>query len=105
MEIWDVYARRTPSDEPARVGSVKAPDAEMAILLAREAFFRHAEAPEGFVGRDGTLHPIPLPTEPAIDKSYRRADGYVGVGAKHARAREDLAKRGLVIDAPRPPRT
>ena len=39
----------------------------------------------------------------ATDRSYRRQEGYVGVGAKLKRIRDQLAARGAAIDLPRPP--
>jgi hypothetical protein len=47
--------------------------------------------------------PDPTALGGVIDRSYRRQDGYVGVGAKLKRVREDLARRGLVIAGRRPP--
>lgn len=98
MKVWEVWARRRTGDEPARVGSVNAPDADLAALLARECFFRHKEATEGWVlDDDGARHDLPGPETlgGVTDKSYRRADGYVGVGAKAARVRRELMARGL----------
>ena len=44
MEVWDVFGKRNAGDEWSLVGGVKAPDdPHMALLLAREAFFRHKE--------------------------------------------------------------
>jgi hypothetical protein len=37
-----------------------------------------------------------------LDHSYRRQDGYVGVGAKHRRVSDELRARGVVIDRERP---
>ena len=104
MEVWEVFSRRTNDDPLVHVGTVKAPDLELALVLARETFFRHGEGVDCWVGRRGDMHRVAHPETlgGVSDKSYRRPDGYVGVGAKHKRVREALATRGLVVDAVRP---
>ncbi|MGH2726048.1 MAG: hypothetical protein ACRDKS_03635, partial [Actinomycetota bacterium] len=104
MEVWEVFSRRTSDDPLIHVGAVKAPDLEMALVLAREAFFRHGEGVDCWVGRRGDLHRVAEPETlgGVSDKSYRRADGYVGVGAKLKRVRDALAARGLTVSGERP---
>jgi phenylacetate-CoA oxygenase PaaH subunit len=104
MDVWEVFSRRTNDDPLVHVGTVKAPDLEMALVLARETFFRHGEGVDCWVGRRGDLHPVANPETlgGVTDKSYRRPDGYVGVGAKHKRIRDELAGRGLIVEATRP---
>lgn len=104
MEIFEVFARRTPDDPLVPAGSIKAPDLAMALLLARETHFRHGEGAECWVKQGPDLHAVSHPeTMGGVgDRSYRRQDGYVGTGAKHKRVSEDLRARGLVIEHPRP---
>ena len=108
MDVWDVFGKRSPSDDFSLVGAVKAPDAEMALLLARESYFRHKEGVSYGVRRrgDGAMH-VGLEKGDVLggvtDRSYRRQEGYVGVGAKLKRVRVEITRRGLVIDRPRPP--
>lgn len=99
-----MFARRTHDDPLVSAGSIKAPDLEMALLLARETHFRHGEGAECWVAWRGDMHAVSHPeTMGGVgDRSYRRQDGYVGTGARHKRVSEDLRARGLVIDAPRP---
>jgi 1,2-phenylacetyl-CoA epoxidase PaaB subunit len=108
VEFWDVLSRRREGDDWQVVGSVNAPDLDMAMLLVRETHFRHREADTFAVRRRGdeTIHPCPDPTGIGgiTDRSYRRQDGYVGVGAKLRRVQAIMAERGLVIDRPRPGR-
>ncbi|MGH2724101.1 MAG: hypothetical protein ACRDI0_07515 [Actinomycetota bacterium] len=108
MEVWDVLSRRRDGDPWQVVGSANAPDLDMAMLLVRETHFRHKEADTYAVRRRGDeqVHACPDPTGigGVIDRSYRRQDGYVGVGAKLKRVQADMAARGLVIDRPRPGR-
>lgn len=106
MEVFEVFQRRTADDPLTHVGSIKAPDLEMALILARETHFRHGEGVECWVKRRGEdqLHPAhePEAMDGVVDRSYRRQDGYVGVGAKHKRVAAQLRERGLFIDGMRP---
>ena len=104
MERWEVFGRRRIDDPWTAVGAVHAPDRDMALLLAKEAFFRHGEGVDFAVVRLADIHRCPDPSllEPATDKSYRLQTGYTGLGAKRRRAREQARAAGLVIDRPRP---
>ncbi len=109
MEVWDVLGKRTEADEWTVVGGVKAPnDPHMAILLARESFFRHKEGVAFAVRRRGTDE-VFVDDEPAevlgglTDRSYRRQEAYAGVGGRLRRVSKVLADRGVRIDRPRPP--
>jgi hypothetical protein len=108
MYVWDVLGKRTEDDELVVVGGVKAPDAEMALLLAKETHFRHKEGVEYAVRRRGDekIHPGPYRGDVlggVTDRSYRRQQAYAGVGGKLKRVAERLAGQGLRIDRPRPP--
>lgn len=100
MPVWEVFAQRRLADDPALVGTLLAPDLSMAMLLAREAFFRRGEGQNYAVRERGTETLTFCEDTEVIggvtDKSYRRADGYVGVGAKFARVAAELRERGLV---------
>jgi phenylacetate-CoA oxygenase PaaH subunit len=104
MEIFEVFQRRTHDDPLVLAGSIKAPDLEMALILARETHFRHGEGAECWVVRRGDLHPVQHPETMGgvTDRSYRRQDGYVGVGAKLKRVREEMHARGLTVEGERP---
>jgi 1,2-phenylacetyl-CoA epoxidase PaaB subunit len=104
VQVFEVYGRRGVGDELALAGSVRAPDLAMALLLARETHFRHGEGAECFVAHGGELHPVSHPETMGgvTDHSYRRQEGYVGVGAKHRRVSEELRARGVVVDKERP---
>ncbi len=108
MPVWDVFGKRTDRDEFALVGSIKAPDLGMALVLAKETHFRHKEGVAYGVQLrgDSELHVGPYPSDVlggVTDRSYRRQEAYAGVGAKHKSVSKLLAERGLVIDRPRPP--
>ena len=107
IAIWDVLQRRKPEDDWEVAGGIKAPDLELAMLLARETHFRHKEASEYAVRLRGTdeVHPCPDPTGigGVIDRAYRRSEGYAGVGAKLKKVHASMKERGMVVDRPRPP--
>jgi len=108
VPVWEVFGKRKPGDEFELVGGIKAPDVEMALVLARETHFRHKEGVAYAVRRrgDDELHVGPYGGDVlggVTDHSYRRQEAYTGVGAKHKRVGKLLAERGLVIDRPRPP--
>lgn len=104
MEVWEVFSRRTADDPLTHVGSIKAPDLEMALVLARETHFRHGEGVDCWVARRGDLYRVQGPETlgGVMDKSYRRADGYKGIGAKHKQMRESIAEQGVRIEGSRP---
>ena len=105
MEVFDVLSRR-PDEDWTLVGSIKAPDRDFAMHLARESHFRHGEGETFALRRRGEEEivecPDPTGIGGVIDRSYRRQDGYVGVGAKLKRVQKLMASRGLVVDRPRP---
>ena len=108
MPVWDVLGKRTEDDGFVVVGGVKAPDVDIALLLARETHFRHKEGVGYAVRRRGDEELHVGTYEPSMlggvtDRSYRRQEAYAGVGGKHRRVSKMLAERGLVIDRPRPP--
>jgi 1,2-phenylacetyl-CoA epoxidase PaaB subunit len=108
VPVWDVLGKRTPDDEFALVGGIKAPDVGMALMLARETHFRHKEGVAYAVRRRGEedLHVGPYDAQllgGVTDHSYRRQEAYTGVGAKHKRVGRLMAERGMVIERPRPP--
>ena len=108
MPIWDVFGKRKADDEFEWAGSIKAPDPEMALILAKETHFRHKEGVEYAVRLrgDARMHVGSYRDDVlggVTDRSYRRQEAYAGVGARHKRATRRFAEMGLVIDRPRPP--
>jgi 1,2-phenylacetyl-CoA epoxidase PaaB subunit len=110
VPIWDVFGKRKPDDEFEWAGSIKAPDPEMALILARETHFRHKEGVAYAVRRrgNGDLHVGPYQGDVlggVTDRSYRRQEAYAGVGARHKRITKRFADAGRTVDRPRPPAT
>src|SRR5437867_9420661 len=100
MPVWDVFGKRTAGDDWTLVGGIMAPDVEMALILARETHFRHKEGVAYGVRRrgGGELHVGPYEADVlggVTDRSYRRQDAYVGVGARHKRVGKKIAAEGL----------
>lgn len=107
MTVWDVLQRRRADADWQVVGAVKAPDADFAMLLARESLFRRKEGETYAIRRRGTETLIECEDTTGIggviDREFRRMDSFAGVGGKHRRVHEQMQERGLVIDRPRPP--
>ncbi|CAN5153406.1 hypothetical protein BH20ACT8_BH20ACT8_19970 [soil metagenome] len=100
---WEVLGRRTHDDAWTAVGAVHAPDRDLALLLAKESFFRHGEGVDLAVVRLADIHRFAEPEllEPSTDKSYRLQRGYP-LGDKRRRAAERVQAAGATIDRPRP---
>lgn len=101
---WEVLGRRRAGDGWEPVGIVHAPDTEMALLLAKESFFRHGEGVDLAVARDGELVPLGDPDllTFATDKSYKLQRGYTGLGDKRRRATARAQAAGALRDHLRP---
>jgi hypothetical protein len=108
VPVWDVFGKRKSDDEFEWAGSIKAPDTEMALILAKETHFRHKEGVAYAVRLRGTqeLHVGPYRGEilgGVTDRSYRRQEAYAGVGARHKQITRRFAEAGKTITRPRPP--
>jgi ring-1,2-phenylacetyl-CoA epoxidase subunit PaaB len=89
VETYEVFRRAGHKEPFTHCGAVLAPDAEMALLLAKECFLRRREGHHLWVVRRADLHSFSDETllEIASDKSYRFASDYRDVVAKRERAR------------------
>jgi 1,2-phenylacetyl-CoA epoxidase PaaB subunit len=106
--VWDVLGQRSDDSELVLVGGVKAPDVDMALILARETHFRHKEGVAYAVRRRGERELHFGPYQPEViggvtDRSYRRQEAYAGVGGRLKKLSQRFASEGLRIDRPRPP--
>lgn len=103
MTRWEVFGKRTAEDPWTAVGAVHAPDVEIALLLAKESFFRHGEGVDLAVVREQDFHLLGRPEllEFHTDKSYKLQRGYP-LGEKRRRAVEHARRLGTTIDRPRP---
>lgn len=88
MDIWEVFQQRGPSDPYVHVGSVLAPDRDVAIVYAKECFFRRMEGRGLWVVRREDVHRLTDSSmlEQVTDKSYRYPEAYRGVVEKREKA-------------------
>jgi len=90
--LYEVFQRKNVTDPMIHAGSVEAADPRMALLLAKETFFRR-EHPAGiWVARRDALHPLAETDvlEPGSDKSYRAIEAYTGIAKKRQEVEEHL---------------
>ena len=95
METYEVF-RRTGHREPfEHAGAVIASDPDMALLMAKECFFRRREGEHLWVVARSDIHSLADESllEIAADKSYRFASDYRDVIQMRERALERA--RGL----------
>ncbi|HWE63253.1 MAG TPA: 1,2-phenylacetyl-CoA epoxidase subunit B [Chloroflexota bacterium] len=90
--IYEVFQRKGTTEPIVHVGSVNAGDTRLALLLAKECFFRREHPSEIWVVRREDLHPLVETDvlEPGSDKSYRSIEAYTGIGKKRERVESSL---------------
>ena len=89
--LFEVFHQKARGEHHVHVGSIHAPDAEMALLLAKEQYGRRMACVNLWVVRAGDIHATDYADadmfKHATDKSYREAFGYK-VGEKIKRRSE-----------------
>ncbi len=79
-DVWAVFLQARKRDPHIYVGDVHAPDAEMALVLAKESFTRRDPCVNLWVVRADQILTTPADAaemfEPATDKSYRFGGSY-----------------------------
>ena len=79
-DVWAVFLQAHKRDPHVHVGDVHAPDAEMALVLAKENYARRDPCVTLWVVRAAEIHTTTQDAaemfEPAIDKSYRFGGSY-----------------------------
>lgn len=105
---WEVFTRRNWESRLEHAGTIHAPDAEAALVLARETHVRHQEGVEFAVVPSEAFHVVADPStlERRVDMTYRLQAGYSGFREKRERAREAARQRGRghLADQPAPGR-
>lgn len=93
MDVWEVFQQKGPHDPFVHVGSVLAPDREMALTYAKECFFRRMEGKGLWVVRRVDVHSLndPQLLQQVTDKSYRYPEAYRDVVNKRERAKAKYA--------------
>ena len=91
-ETYEVFQRKTSSDPMIHVGTVEAPDARMALILAKECFFRREHPTALWVVRRADIQPLAETDvlEPGTDKTYRSIEAYAGLAKKRERIESSL---------------
>ncbi len=72
---YEVFRRERAAQPLEHAGSVEAPDDALALLYARQVFGRRGESETLWVVPRPAVLVTPGP-QPALDRSYRRVDGY-----------------------------
>lgn len=88
MEVFEVFRRSGHKDPFEHAGAVIASDPDMALLMAKECFFRRREGEHLWVVARTNVHSLADESllEIAADKSYRFASDYRDVIEKRERA-------------------
>ena len=94
MEVYEVFRRSGHKEPFEHCGAVIASDPDMALLMAKECFFRRREGDHLWVVKRNDIHSFSDESllEIAADKSYRFASDYRDVVEKRAAARKRVAE-------------
>ena len=83
LEEWgtfEVFHQKKRGDQHVHAGIVHAPDAEMALLFAKEQFGRRLHSASIWVVKTGDIHSLGYENEDMFEttpeKTYREASGY-----------------------------
>ena len=89
MDVYEVFRRSGHKNPFEHCGTVIAPDADMALLLAKECYFRRREGNHLWVARRSDISSFSDESmlEIAADKSYRFPEAYRDVVTKREKAR------------------
>lgn len=92
MADYEVFQRKGPTEPMIHVGVVQASDTRLALLLAKECFFRREHPSDLWVVRREDLHPLQETDvlEPGTDKSYRSIEAYKGLAKKREQVEATL---------------
>lgn len=101
MEIWEVFQQKGHQDPFVHVGSVLAPNRDMAVVYAKECFFRRLEGRGLWVVRREDVHRLDDPhlLDQVTDKSYRYPEAYRGVVEKREKAHSRYARKSPKVAA------
>jgi ring-1,2-phenylacetyl-CoA epoxidase subunit PaaB len=89
MDVYEVFKRSGHKEPFSHAGSVIAPDADMALIMAKECFLRRREGEHLWVTRRSDIHSFSDESllEIAADKSYRFPEAYRDVVPMREKAR------------------
>lgn len=94
MDVWEVFQQKGHHDPFVHVGSVLAPDRDMAMAYAKECFFRRMEGRNLWIAKRSDVHELADADllEQVTDKSYRYPEAYRGVVQKRELAHARFAR-------------
>lgn len=79
-QTYEVFHQKNRGEQHVHVGCVHAPNAELALLFAKEQYARRSKCSNLWVVKTADITPSRYEDEdifvPAVDKSYREAYGY-----------------------------
>lgn len=79
-QTYEVFQQKRRGDQHVHVGSLHAPNPEMALILAKEQYGRREQCANLWVVKSGDVHATSYEDadmfQHAFDKSYRESDGY-----------------------------
>ncbi|MBX3102593.1 MAG: phenylacetic acid degradation protein [Bacteroidetes bacterium] len=79
-QTYEVFVQQSRGDQHTHAGIVHAPNAEMALLFAKEQYARRFQCVNIWVVRTADVHSTAYDDadmfDPAFDKSYRESHGY-----------------------------
>ena len=78
-DVWEVFRQEKDGEAMRHAGSVRAPDAELAVHYAREFYARRQESVRLWVVARSAIHDLSDPDllKPPLDRSYKKPGGYV----------------------------
>ncbi|MBK9452293.1 MAG: 1,2-phenylacetyl-CoA epoxidase subunit B [Bacteroidetes bacterium] len=80
FETYEVFHQTSRGAQHVHVGSVHAPNAELALIFAKEQYARRMKCVNLWVAKTSAISATSYDDsdmfEPALDKSYREAFGY-----------------------------
>ena len=92
-QTYEVFQRKGATEPMVHVGCVEAGDVRMALILAKECFFRREHPSAIWVVRREDMHPLGETDvlEPGSDKTYRAIEAYTGIAKKRREVEEHLS--------------
>lgn len=96
MDVFEVFRQEKEGEAMVHVGSVDAPDLELAVQYAREVYSRRNEATRLWVVPRATIVDVEDADflRPPIERTYRMGEGYRVTVAKRKRLQAREAGHG-----------
>jgi len=78
-DVWEVFRQEKDGEPMRHAGSVRAPDADLAVHYAREFYSRRQESVRLWIVARSAIHDLSDPDllQPPLDRSFKKPGGYV----------------------------